>query len=192
MQDWLCFQPNWIICTGTHRLSHTQTRAPSPTPTAASPPLVVSSPCVHKARLKSNDSPPLSRPHSFHWNSRGFIVLPHFDQLLQSAHSLHTLCTLTSHPSPHPAPLKPRPFLLSPWADIVQYFLFIFLWGVQSLCWAEDGGRGGRGGAGRQRSAPRSVVFQSLVEEEVGCQVLVLLAGEVGLDDQGLGEAQRF
>lgn len=37
-----------------------------------------------------------------------------------------------------------------------------------------------------------SVVFQALVEEEVGGQVLVLLAGEVGLDDERLGEAECF
>lgn len=33
-----------------------------------------------------------------------------------------------------------------------------------------------------------SVVFEPLIEEEVGRQVLVLLAGEVGLDHQSLGE----
>lgn len=33
-----------------------------------------------------------------------------------------------------------------------------------------------------------SVVFEPLIEEEVGRQVLVLLAGEVGLDDQSLRE----
>lgn len=38
----------------------------------------------------------------------------------------------------------------------------------------------------------RSVVFQSLVEEKVGRQVLVLLAGKVGLNDQRLRETQRF
>lgn len=36
------------------------------------------------------------------------------------------------------------------------------------------------------------VVLEALVEEEVGRQVLVLLAGKVGLDHQGLREAQRF
>lgn len=36
------------------------------------------------------------------------------------------------------------------------------------------------------------VVLEALVEEEVGCQVLVLLTGKVGLDHQGLREAQRF
>lgn len=33
-----------------------------------------------------------------------------------------------------------------------------------------------------------SVVFKPLIEEEVGRQVLVLLAGKVGLDHQSLGE----
>lgn len=36
------------------------------------------------------------------------------------------------------------------------------------------------------------VVLEALVEEEVGRQVLVLLAGKVGLDHQGLREAQCF
>lgn len=37
-----------------------------------------------------------------------------------------------------------------------------------------------------------SVVLQSLVEEKVGCQVLIFLTSEVGLDHQGLRESQRF
>lgn len=48
------------------------------------------------------------------------------------------------------------------------------------------------GGAGRRRSLGSLVVLEALVEEEVGRQVLILLAGEVGLDHQRLRETQRF
>lgn len=44
----------------------------------------------------------------------------------------------------------------------------------------------------QEGSDPCSVVLQSLVEEEVGGQVLVLFAGEVGLDHQNLRESQGF
>lgn len=64
---------------------------------------------------------------------------------------------------------------------------------VQSLCWAGEG-EGWEGGREEQEGSDLccSVIFQSLVEEKVGCQVLVLLAGEVGLDHQSLREPQRF
>lgn len=60
--------------------------------------------------------------------------------------------------------------------------------------WCEGGMEGvGRGRRGQKAEALGSlVVLKALVEEEVGRQVLVLLAGKVGLDHQGLREAQRF
>lgn len=61
--------------------------------------------------------------------------------------------------------------------------------------WCEGGvgGRvGGREGGAEGGDLGSLVVLEALVEEEVGRQVLVLLAGKVGLDHQGLREAQRF
>lgn len=37
-----------------------------------------------------------------------------------------------------------------------------------------------------------SIIFEPLVEEKVGRQVLILLAGEVGLDHQSFREPQSF
>lgn len=54
------------------------------------------------------------------------------------------------------------------------------------------GGEGGREGGAEGGDLGSLVVLEALVEEEVGRQVLVLLAGKVGLDHQGLREAQRF
>lgn len=66
--------------------------------------------------------------------------------------------------------------------------------GAREGCWEGAGQREGegRGGGAEGGDLGSLVVLEALVEEEVGRQVLVLLAGKVGLDHQGLREAQRF
>lgn len=74
------------------------------------------------------------------------------------------------------------------------------MWGVGWVGAREGWSGGKRGGVeeGRGRGGAEGgdlgslVVLEALVEEEVGRQVLVLLAGKVGLDHQGLRETQRF
>lgn len=70
-------------------------------------------------------------------------------------------------------------------------------WDRGGLVQGRGGGEGrdrgkGRGGGAEGGDLGSLVVLEALVEEEVGRQVLVLLAGKVGLDHQGLREAQRF
>lgn len=69
-------------------------------------------------------------------------------------------------------------------------------WGGVGSGWVggKEGWRelGGQGGGQKAETLGSLVVLEALVEEEVGRQVLVLLAGKVGLDHQGLREAQRF
>lgn len=43
-----------------------------------------------------------------------------------------------------------------------------------------------------RRRPQRSLVVKVLLEQEVRGEVLVLLAGEVGLDDESLGKPQSF
>lgn len=66
-------------------------------------------------------------------------------------------------------------------------------WGGIGVAWCEEGMEEGVGEEGQKAETLGSlVVLEALVEEEVGRQVLVLLAGKVGLDHQGLREAQGF
>lgn len=108
---------------------------------------------------------------------------------MHTTHPFNMLDRVHSTQMPMSVPLEsvervisfsPRPLCQSPLTCKPKKIM----WGsgVPSRCSALCGGRGGAGLATLHRSL--SFVLEVLVEQEVGGQILVLLAGEVGLDHQ--------
>lgn len=79
-------------------------------PLARGPPLSsLPFPKNHKAHLKSKYRSPLNKPHTFHWNSRGFYISSTFRPCLHDLAFLHTASTLFVQPCHDPTIPSPRP-----------------------------------------------------------------------------------